>query len=148
MPRHNAAEAMPMPEPQEEKQPELEELPSDLLKEEPPPIPETQDMKEAREMLKELDETRDAALAAEERRKIMEARDKAATERMRRTMGAAPLHDLSDEAQLIEPPPIPSADKGWSARAAADIESKKKAKDEEKRKNWPKWMKKLWDALG
>jgi len=153
MPRSNAAEAWP------KKDEDIEELPQDLLKEEPtpPPLPKSETEK-ALDMVRDLNETREddemrrereeaSAAASADIKKTIEARDKAAAERARRALGAAPLHDLSDEAKLIEPPPIPSADKGWSERAAADIEAKKKAEGEEKRKNWPKWMKKLWDSL-
>ena len=135
MPRHSAAEAMPSSEPQKDQ--EIEELPSDLLKEEPPPVPETEDTKEALQTLKELAETRDAHLAAEERKKILETRDKAATERMRRNMGASVLHELPPEDVKLddesstwvnqaertigprkrqEPPPIPAAAKKPEAK--------------------------------
>lgn len=117
MARSNAAEAW---QPQEDpKDDDIEQLPQDLLKAEPPPLPEsetqkalremreahdqpTEDTKEALATLKELADTRDAHLAAEERKKIMETRDAAATERMKRAMGASPLRELPPEDVVME----------------------------------------------
>ena len=105
MPRNSAAEAMPMPDPQEEKETEIEELPSDLLKEMPPATPElepTNDTKESLEELRKISIERDMEAAAEERKKIMETRDAAATERMKRNMGASVLQELPPEDVHME----------------------------------------------
>lgn len=99
MPRSNAAEAMPMPEPKPQE--EIEELPQDLLKEEEPEEP-TNDTKEALEDLRKISIQRDMEAAAEERKKIMETRDAAATERMKRNMGASVLHELPPEDVVME----------------------------------------------
>lgn len=106
---------MPEPKPQEE----IEELPQDLLKEEPPEIPPTKDMQEALQSLKELDETRDAARAAEERKRIIEARDKASTERMRRELGASVLQELPPEHVQLE------GEEDWTAEAARNLGPRK-----------------------
>ena len=105
MPRH--AEAMPMPEPQEEQ--EMEDLSDEAKLIEPPPIPKpkeseeaTNDTKEALEDLRQISIQRDMEAAAEERRKIMETRDAAATERMKRNMGASVLQELPPEDVHME----------------------------------------------
>jgi hypothetical protein len=106
MPRHNAAEAMPMPEPQEEQEKDIEELPSDLLKEMPPALPRgeepTNDTKAALEDLRQISIQRDMEAAAQERKKILETRDAAATERMKRNMGASVLQELPPEDVVME----------------------------------------------
>lgn len=133
MPRNNAAEAMPMPEPKPQE--EVEELPQDLLKEEEPEEP-TNDTKEALEDLRKISIQRDMEAAAEERKKILETRDKASTERMHRALGASVLHELPPEdvklddesswaneaeraigpRKKAEPPPIPAAAKKPEAK--------------------------------
>ncbi len=100
---------MPLPAPEPEKPEELEELSSEHLKEEPPPVPEHgADMREALDSLKELGDTREdaemrrereeaSAAATAEIRKAIEDRDKKAIERMRQAMGAKMLHELPPE---------------------------------------------------
>ena len=143
MPRSNAAEAMPVPEPQEE----IELDASDIEQAGPPPVPESKDMKEALESLQELAETREddamraereraSAAATEEIRKTIAERDKAAMERARRALGASVLHELPPEdvkvddenswanqaeraigpRKRMEPPPVPPAAKKPEAK--------------------------------
>lgn len=134
----NAAEAWPQ---REDPKDDIEELPQDLLKKEPPAIPEsesqkalreaketrerpTSDTEEALKTLKELAETRDAHLAAEERKKIMETRHKVSSERMRREMGARMLHELPPEDVKLEGE---ESDEKWAAEAARNLGPRKKA---------------------
>jgi hypothetical protein len=121
MPRHNAAEAMPAP--QEEKETEIEDLSDEAKLIEPPPIPETEDTKEALQTLKDLAETRDAHLAEEERKKILADRDKASTERMKRAMGASVLHELPPEHVIMEGE---EPDEKWAAEAARNLGPRKR----------------------
>lgn len=134
MPRHSAAEAMPMPEPQDQEEKEIQEA-LRTLKEEPPPIPASADTKDALAELrkiaedkKEEQEIREAIrtmkeeppdFAAQERKMMLDARDKATSERMRRHMGASVLRELPPEDVVMEG--------GWSADAARDLGPRKKA---------------------
>ncbi|GEM_PF-3141111 len=149
MPRNNAAEAWPA---HEEPKDDIEELPQDLLKESPPPVPENKDMKEALETLQELAETREddamrrereeaSAAATAEIRKTIAERDKAAMERARRALGAGVLQELPPEDVKID------AEDSWANEAERAIGPRKKmepppippaAKKPEAKKPWYK----------